>query len=81
MNCAKDALLIVREATLTSCHKVLCNDNYSCWCLQASDQGVTPGAGQLAAAEAADANKLPMIEIRNPTLYSLLPREEVTTSV
>ncbi|BDA42567.1 probable small RNA 2'-O-methyltransferase at C-terminar half [Coccomyxa sp. Obi] len=43
---------------------------------KASDQGVAPGAGLLSAAEAADVNKLPIIEIRTPTLYSLLPREE-----
>ncbi|CAL8467773.1 g7311 [Coccomyxa elongata] len=43
---------------------------------QIAKASVTPGAGLLAAAEAADVNNLPMIDIRNPTLYSLLPREE-----
>ena len=45
---------------------------------QAREQGVPVGSGLLVAAEAADVDKLPVIEMRNPTLYSLLPPQEVS---
>ncbi len=35
------------------------------------------GSGLLAAAEAAEIDKLPVIEIRSPILYSLLPPQQV----
>lgn len=45
---------------------------------QAHEQGEPVGPGLLAAAEAADIDKLPVEEIRNPTLYSLIPSQEVS---
>jgi len=35
----------------------------------------------VAAAEAIDVDQLPMIEIRTPTLYSFLPKEQVPLDV
>lgn len=51
--------------------------NKYCSCAQASETGAALSPAMLAAAEAVDVDQLPIIQIRTPTLYSLLPGEQV----